>query len=250
MNGKIRVTVWNEFRDEQRWPSILEMYPGGVQGEIGRMLADCEDMEVRLATFYDEEQGLSREILDNTDVLLYYSHMLQTQVEKERVDAIIERVHQGMGLILLHSALGSDLCKRLLGFQWKVPWREAEEKERVFVIEPSHPICDGLGEFFEFPESEMYGEPAQVPRPDETVFLSWYSGGNASRSGFTYSRGAGRIFCFTPGHAWYNVLKQPAYAQVLKNAIRWLKPPRRPYCPVEGRVEMLEKIPQKEQENV
>ena len=118
------------------------------------------------------------------------------------------------------------------------------------MIEPSHPICDGLGEFFEFPESEMYGEPAQVPRPDETVFLSWYSGGNASRSGFTYSRGAGRIFCFTPGHAWYNVLKQPAYAQVLKNAIRWLKPPRRPYCPVEGRVEMLEKIPQKEQENV
>ena len=248
MNRKLRVTVWNEFRDEQRWPSILEMYPGGVHGEIGRMLADCEDMEVRLATFYDEEQGLSREVLDNTDVLLYYSHMLQNQVEPERVDAIIARVHQGMGLILLHSALGSALCRRLLGFCWQVPWREAHEKERVFVIEPSHPICDGLGSYFEFPESEMYGEPAQIPRPDETVFLSWYSGGNASRSGFTYSRGAGRIFCFTPGHSWCSVLKQPAYAQVLKNAIRYLRPPREPYCPVEGRVDLLEENTWEKQE--
>lgn len=71
------MTVWNEFRDEQRGPSILEMYPDGVHGEIGCMLADCEDMEVRLAAFYDEEHGLSREILDNTDVLPYYSYRLE-----------------------------------------------------------------------------------------------------------------------------------------------------------------------------
>ncbi len=240
MEGIIRVTVWNEFRDEQRWPAIMEMYPGGIHGAIGRMLEGCDDMKVTLRTFYDENQGLSRELLDQTDVLLWYSHMLQRDVDPEMIEYIIERVHQGMGLILLHSALGSDLCKRLLGFYWRVPYREAHEKERVFVIEPSHPIADGMGASFEYPESEMYSDAAQIPTPDEVVFISWYAGGNASRSGFTYRRGAGKIFCYTPGHAWYNVLNQPSYGMVLRNAIRWAKPPRQPYCPVEGPIGMLE----------
>ncbi|MBO4299058.1 MAG: ThuA domain-containing protein [Clostridia bacterium] len=242
MEGKIRVTVWNEFRDDQRHPEILEIYPGGVHCAIGRMLEGCEDMDVTLRTFYDEEQGLKKELIDNTDVLIWYSHMLQHDVNPDTIEYIIERVHKGMGLILLHSSLGSDLCKRLLGFYWAVPWREAHEKERVFVIEPSHPIADGLGGSFEYPESEMYADAAQIPTPDEVVFLSWYSGGNASRSGFTYRRGAGKIFCYTPGHSWYNVLNQPSYGMVLRNAIRWAKPPRNPYCPVEGRIGLLEEV--------
>ncbi|HML47620.1 MAG TPA: ThuA domain-containing protein [Clostridia bacterium] len=234
MPGKIRVTVWNEFRDEKRWPEILELYPGGIHAALGRMLEGCDDMEVTLSTFWDEDQGLGEERLQQTDVLIYYSHMLQREVDAARVERVIQRVHEGMGLILLHSALGSDLCKRLLGFYWKVPYREARETERVFVIEPSHPIADGLGQYFEFPESEMYADAAQIPTPDEVVFLSWYAGGNAERSGFTYRRGAGKIFCFTPGHAWYSVLNQPGYGMVLRNAVRWIRPPRNPYLPVEG----------------
>lgn len=239
MSDKIRVTVWNEFHDDQRHSSITDMYPGGLQCEIGRMLEGCADMDVRLRTLFDAEQGLPLEELAQTDVLIFYSHSKQHAIERERVEAVIERVHQGMGLILLHSALGSDLCRDLLGLRWKVPYREMGELERVFVIEPSHPIAEGLGQYFEFPQSEMYADPAQIPTPDEVVFLSWYAGGNASRSGFTYRRGAGKIFCFTPGHAWYNVLKQPGYAIVMQNAVRWARPPRAPYCPVEGPIGML-----------
>ena len=45
----------------------------------------------------------------------------------------------------------------------------------------------------------MYGEPFAVPEPMETVFVSWYEGGEVFRSGLTYQRGAGKIFYFSPG---------------------------------------------------
>ena len=40
----------------------------------------------------------------------------------------------------------------------------------------------------------MYGEPFEVPAPDELVFLSWFKGGEVFRSGCCYVRGRGRIF--------------------------------------------------------
>ena len=44
----------------------------------------------------------------------------------------------------------------------------------------------------------MYGEPFGVPEPLETVFVSWFQGGEVFRSGLTYRRGAGNIFYFRP----------------------------------------------------
>ena len=50
---------------------------------------------------------------------------------------------------------------------------------------------------------EMYGEPFQVPSPDETIFTSWFEGGETFRSGLLYKRGNGQIFYFRPGHETY-----------------------------------------------
>ena len=65
---------------------------------------------------------------------------------------------------------------------------------------PGHPIAAGLGEYFEIPHEEMYGEHFDIPDPDELVFVSWFQGGEVFRSGCCYYRGEGKIFYFRPGH--------------------------------------------------
>ncbi|HML45514.1 MAG TPA: ThuA domain-containing protein, partial [Clostridia bacterium] len=102
--------------------------------------------------------------------------------------------------------------------------------------------AQGLRECFEFPQSEMYGEPCDMPSPDELVFISWYAGGNASRSGYTYKRGAGKVFCFTPGHAWYDGMNRPEFQQVVSNAVRWARPATNPPVQTRGRIDSLEDL--------
>ena len=53
------------------------------------------------------------------------------------------------------------------------------------MINPRHPIAAGLGEYFELENEEMYGEQFTVPEPLETVFISWFQGGEVFRSGLT-----------------------------------------------------------------
>ena len=71
----------------------------------------------------------------------------------------------------------------------------------------------------------MYGEPFGVPEPLETVFVSWFAGGEVFRSGLTYRRGAGNIFYFRPGHETYPTYHQPLVQQVIANAVRWAHNP-------------------------
>ena len=242
---RIRVTIWNEFHDDKRWKIITDLYPGGVHAYLGKVLGEQNtDFEITVKTLDDPDQGLSDELLDQTDVLLWYSHVRDHLVESGRIQKIISRVvGEGMGLIFLHSGVFSTLAKSLIGPRGGGAYREIEELERVFVIDRSHPIADGLPEYFEFPASEMYSEPNDIPTPDELVFISWYAGGNVGRSGYTYKRGAGKVFCFTPGHSWYDVMLYPEFHQVVANGIRWAKPVSRPAVQSRGRIEAL--IPQR-----
>ena len=97
----IRVTVWNEFVHEKTEQKVAEIYPEGIHGCIAAFLGKEEDIEVRTATLDMPEHGLTQEVLDNTDVLLWWGHMAHDKVD----DAIVERVHArvlaGMGLIAL-----------------------------------------------------------------------------------------------------------------------------------------------------
>ncbi len=240
MENKIRVTVWNEFEDEQNWPEIMEMYAGGVHEYIAAFLREDANTEVTTATLHSPEQGLPDELLDRTDVLIWYSHMSQDAVSPEKIRKIASRViEEGMGVIFVHSGFFSNLAGYLIGAHGSGAYREIKELERVFVIDRSHPIAKGLPEYFEFPESEMYSEGMGTPTPDETVFLSWYAGGNAARSGMCWKRGAGKIFYFSPGHAWYDVMLHEPFHTVIRNAVQWAAPSGRP-CPVmTGRIEAL-----------
>lgn len=224
MSSKINVTVWNEFLDEKNRPAVIEVYPRGIHEAIAEGLRESTDFAVRCATLGEPEHGLTAEVLDQTDVLIWWGHRGHAQVDDAIVDRVQARVLQGMGLIALHSSHYSKIFRRLLGTTCSLTWRVAHEKERLWVCQPGHPITQGVDRYFEIQREEMYGEPFAIPTPDETLFISWFEGGEVFRSGCTWKRGNGKIFYFRPGHETYPTYYQREVRLVLANAVRWARP--------------------------
>ncbi len=245
----IRTVVWNEFLHEKENATVREVYPDGIHETIARALREDGDLEVSTATLKEPEHGLPQSRLDETDVLLWWGHKAHGRVEDAIVERVAQRVHEGMGLLVLHSGHFSKIFKRLMGTPCSLRWREAGERERLWVINPSHPITQGVDTAIELANSEMYGEPFLVPEPLETVFVSWFEGGEVFRSGLTYQRGAGRIFYFEPGHETYPIYHDANVQRVLRNAVRWAYNPAKrwrdvaeaPNVPIERAREKLEK---------
>lgn len=219
----IKVTVWNEYRHEKMHDEVAEVYPDGIHTVIAGFLAEA-GFETRTATLDEPEHGLTEDVLAETDVLIWWGHMAHNEVEDEIVDRVQQRVLEGMGLIVLHSGHMSKIFRRLMGTGCMLKWREAGEKERLWVVEPGHPITQGMGEYIEVPHAEMYGEHFDVPAPDTLVFISWFEGGDVFRSGCCYYRGQGKIFYFRPGHETYRVFYQPEIQRVIANAVHWSAP--------------------------
>ncbi|WP_421724151.1 ThuA domain-containing protein [Bauldia sp.] len=225
----IRVVVWGENIHDRENATVRELYPNGMHNAIADALNRQNDIEATTATLEQPGHGLSAERLAETDVLTWWGHKDHGGVDDAIVEQVVQRVWEGMGLLVLHSGHFSKVFKRLMGTPCSLTWREAGEKERVWVINRNHPIAAGLGPYFEVPQSEMYGEPFTVPEPMETVFISWYDGGEVFRSGLTYQRGAGRIFYFAPGHEVYPIYNDPNVQTVLQNAVRWAHNPAAPW---------------------
>ena len=225
MKNAIRVTVWNEFRHEQKSEGKpREVYPKGMHVAIADYLKKQPGLEVRTATLDEPEHGLTDDVLANTDVLTWWGHMAHADVQDEIVAKVKSRVLQGMGLIVLHSGHFSKIFRALMGTTCDLKWREIAEKERIWVIDPAHPIAEGLPEYFEIPHSEMYGERFDIPQPDEQVFISWFEGGEVFRSGCCFHRGRGKIFYFRPGHETYPIFYQDEVLRVIHNGVRWAAP--------------------------
>ncbi len=228
----INVTVWNEYYHEVTFKEIAEIYPKGIHGCIADFLT-TDGMNVKTATLAQEEHGLTQEVLDSTDVLIWWGHMRHDMVENEIVDRVYNRVQNGMGLIVLHSGHGSKIFRKLLGTDSHIlKWREAAEKEILWVIDYSHPIVDGVNEKIIIEHEEMYGEPFAIPTPDEQVFISWFEGGEIFRSGCTWRRGKGKIFYFRPGHEAFPVYHNTEIQKVISNAVKWAKPTNAPVAEV------------------
>lgn len=239
----INITIWNEFLHEKT-EKIKAIYPEGIHGAIAQMLGEYKEFSIRTATLEMEEHGLTQEVLDHTDVLIWWGHCAHAQVSDEVANRVVEHVLNGMGLIVLHSGHLSKPFVKLMGTVCRSKWRENDEKERIWVIEPAHPIAANLPEFIELPQEETYGERFEIPTPDELVFISWFSGGEVFRSGCCYKRGLGKIFYFRPGHEEYPTFYRKDITQILKNAVEWAKPSGGPK-PTLGFYEALEKVPDK-----
>lgn len=223
----IRVTVWNENVHEKKHKLVGEIYPNGIHGAIADGLqkqAKEGELSVSTATLDMPEHGLTKEVLENTDVLLWWGHCAHGDVQDAIVDRVQARVHQGMGLIVLHSGHFSKIFKRLMGTPCALKWREAGERERLWVVNPGHPIAEGIGECIELEHTEMYGEPFSIPEPEEQVFISWFEGGEVFRSGNCWHRGNGKIFYFRPGHETYPIYHNETVLKVIYNAVKWARP--------------------------
>ena len=218
----MKITVWNENQHEKTDPRVTELYPGGLHAYIAGFLED-EAEEVRTATLDDPECGLTEDVLDDTDVLIWWGHMAHGRVPDEVVERVHDRVLRGMGLIVLHSGHHSKIFKKLMGTTCNLKWRDGA-RERIWNIKPNHPIAAGIPDTFVLDPEEMYGERFDIPEPMETIFMGWFNGGEVFRSGCTFVRGNGRIFYFQPGHET-NCSFQNEYVQrIIKNAVHWVCP--------------------------
>jgi trehalose utilization protein len=236
----IRVVVWNEYLHEKQNEQVAELYPQGIHGAIGAGIAQ-EGVQVRYATLEEPEHGLTDEVLNTTDVLIWWGHRGHHQVSDDIVNRVHQRVLQGMGLIVLHSGHFSKIFKKLMGTTCDLKWRDVGEKERLWVVDPSHPIAEGIGQHFELQNEEMYGEHFDIPAPDELVFVSWFEGGEVFRSGCTFRRGQGKIFYFRPGHETYPTYHNENVLRVISNAVHWAAP-KLGEKPVYGNAQPLEPI--------
>ena len=219
----IKVTVWNEYRHEKNSEKVAKIYPNGLHAVIAEFLGANEDIECRLAALDDPDNGLPDEVLNDTDVLIWWGHMAHGEVPDALVDKIQNRILRGMGLIVLHSGHHSKIFKRMMGTSCNLKWRDGA-KERLWNVNPGHPIAKGLPEHFELQVEEMYGEFFDIPTPMETIFLGWFNGGEVFRSGVTFERGLGRIFYFQPGHEGNPTFYDENIRKVITNAVRWVAP--------------------------
>ncbi|KZK76059.1 Trehalose utilization [Pseudovibrio sp. W64] len=222
----IKTIVWGENVHEQKNKVVADIYPDGMHNHIAAALNNDPEISATSATLQDPEHGLTEERLADTDVLIWWGHAAHGDVSDEIVERVCERVWSGMGMIFLHSAHFAKPFKRLMGAPCNLTWREAGERERLWVTSRNHPITAGIPDSFELENEEMYGEPFGVPEPLETVFISWFQGGEVFRSGLTYKRGAGNIFYFRPGHETYPTYHNETVQRVIANGVKWAYNPQ------------------------
>ncbi len=219
----IKVTIWNEYVHEKVNAKVAEIYPNGIHKAIAEFL-QCEDITVRTATLDDPECGLTDEVLNDTDVLLWWGHVRHGSVPDDVAVRVRDHVQRGMGFIPLHSAHHSKPFKLLMGTTCNLSWREDGDMERIWKINASHPITQGIDRYFELPHEETYAEPFGIPEPDQLLFIGAYEGGEVFRSGCVYYRENGKIFYFQPGHETFPTFYNENVQTIIKNAVRWAAP--------------------------
>ena len=220
----IHVTIWHEYRHEKKNPKVAALYPEGMHGAIANYLRRQPGLEVRTATLDEPQHGLTDEVLRTTEVMTWWGHLAHQEVKDEIAAKVKARVLEGMGLIVLHSGHMSKPFLSLMGTTGALKWREANDREILWVTQPSHPIVRGIQDHIIIEREEMYGEHFDIPEPDETILISSFSGGEVFRSGVTFRRGAGKIFYFQPGHETFHTYHHPEVLRVIANAVRWAAP--------------------------
>ncbi len=222
----IKVTVWHEFRHEKSNPKVAEIYPNGMHEAIAAFLRKNSELTVSTATLDEPEAGLSDEKLLDTDVLIWWGHMAHHDVQDLVVERVYNRVvRHGMGLVVLHSGHFSKVFRKLMGTTCDLKWREnPPNRETLWVTRPGHPIVQHIDDHFVLEQEEMYGEFFDIPEPECTFLISSFSGGEVFRSGCTWTRGAGKIVYFRPGHETFTSYHNPTVLKVIENAVKWAVP--------------------------
>jgi trehalose utilization protein len=241
MSAPLRVLIW----DENPQHRSFEIYPNSLNGAIAEGLGKLNaEWTIKTANLDEENQGVTQEVLDNTDVLIWWGHARHGEVKDEIAEMVKNQVQQkGMGFVCLHSGHYSKTFKAVLGCtgHLKGGWRESNDVETIRICNPWHPITQGVSDFI-IPAEEMYGAPFDVPPPLSIICQSHFSVGNETfPSGMVWTVGAGvdpeftsgpgngahqgegvgRVFYFRPGHETYPTYKQAEVLQMIHNGVVW-----------------------------
>jgi len=141
---------------------------------------------------------------------------------KQHENAIAAFVRAGGGLIGLHAGLASyhhegPYGSTLRGTFFCHPKEHPEFLVRATGI--SHPLLSGFSDLQL--RDEMYF--VRVDSSSTTRLIEAYSPDyGCSTAAWAHECGAGRVFCFTPGHR-REVLQNPAYREILARGILWVQ---------------------------
>ena len=120
----VNLVIWNEFVHEQEDEHVKSIYPNGIHGCIKEFLSDDKDLHIKTATLEEKDHGLTEELLNKTDVLIWWGHKAHKLVEDRIVDRVQQRILEGMGLLVLHSGHHSKIFKRMMGTTANIRWAE------------------------------------------------------------------------------------------------------------------------------
>lgn len=213
----MKVLIYGENLHEKSEPERMgAIHPNGMHETYADMIRELPDVEVKTITL-DHIEEMTEDLLKDTDVLLWWGHMGHGKVPDEVVDLVQQQVLMGMGLVVLHSGHHSKIFRKLMGTTCSLRWRDGTY-ERMFCVNPTHPIAKGLPMAFEIGVEECYAEYFDIPAPDELIFESWFDIGEVFRSGCLWNRGYGKVFYIRPGHETNKAFFNPYYRQIIKNA--------------------------------
>jgi trehalose utilization protein len=85
LTSATRVVVWNEFHHEKHEPGSSAVYPNGIHAAIREGLIKHGFNSVRTATLEEPENGLAEDVLNATDVLVWWGHVRHHDVD----DAVV-----------------------------------------------------------------------------------------------------------------------------------------------------------------
>ena len=196
----MNILVWNENVHERLNGVTAELYPQGIHGTLAEALRAAlgATAQIRAATLDEPEFGLPDSVLDAADVIVWWGHEAHDAIPDALARRVQERVLEGMGLVVLHSGHYSKPFVRLMGTSCSLRWREGVDRELIWTVDPSHPIVAGVPAVIPLAQHEMYGEFFDIPRPDELVFISSFSGGEVFRSRPPLPTGPGQDLLFRP----------------------------------------------------
>ena len=140
----MKVTIFTELNPAMQNEEAKMSYPNGMNACLYDFISKVHEVKMIVQKSDDDGSALTEEILKDTDVLIWWGHHYHNNVSDAVVDKVCEYVNRGMGFIPMHSAHKSKPFMRLIGSTGDLSWREIGENERLWAIDPTHPIARGL----------------------------------------------------------------------------------------------------------
>lgn len=147
--GPIRVVVWDE-----RQPAQKEAYDDFLGNRIADHLRSEPGLSVESVGLDDPGRGLAPSLLDAAQVLIWWGHVRNGEIEPEVGRAIVGRIKAGtLALIALHSA------------HWSTPFVEAMNERARIDARAKWSAGGDRVEITEVPPGRRYVTPKADDRP-------------------------------------------------------------------------------------